>query len=178
MRLKRLLIYYAMVAFLAAVLISGAIVSNRYSKSLSNTLDQFETLKINQFKMKGAVREMEATSSQVHSIIPSDYTLEQMEGALLKAVDSIKSKMKGANILVGSFAKAGNELHLPLTITGNLLDYMRFVNELSYLQSMTSPFMFIDSVSMEKSSAEKHEIIVYSIKGTLKIQSQAIGNLK
>jgi len=174
-KLKRLLIYYAVSAFLATVLISGAMLSDRYIASLSNTLNQFQTLKINHYKMKGAVREMEATSSKVHSIIPSDYKPEEMEGAILASVDSIKSRIKGSNVAIENFNKKDNEVSLPVTITGNMGDYTIFINNLSYLQSLTSPFFFIDTVSISKSSDEAHEAVVYSIKGFLRIKSRTTG---
>jgi hypothetical protein len=174
-KLKRLLIYYAVSAFFATLLVSGAILSDRYIKSLSNTLNQFQTLKINFFKMKGTLREMESTSSRVQSIIPSDYKSDKMEGALLGAVDSIKSKMKGVNILIGNFDRKENEIALPVTITGNMTDYTMFVSDLDYLQSLISPFMLIDSVSIAKSSDDMKQAVVFNMKGVLKIQSRTTG---
>jgi hypothetical protein len=174
-KLKRLLIYYAVSAFFSTVSLAGAILSDRYITSLSNTLNQFQTLKINHFKMKGSLREMEATSSRVHSIIPSDYKPEEMEGAILTAVDSLKSRIKGVNIVIGNFDRKENEVSLPITMTGNMGDYIAFVNELGYLQSLISPFLFIDSVSIAKSSDETREAIIFNIKGILKIQSRTTG---
>lgn len=174
-KLKRLLIFYGLSAFIATSLISGAILTNKYITSLSNTLNQFQTLKINYYKMRGAVREMEETSSRVQSIIPSDYKPEEMEGAVLAIVDSIKTRMKGVSIETGNFERKENEIILPITITGTVHEYAIFLQELRYLQSLISPFMFIETVSITKSLFETKEVVVYNIKGILKIQSRTTG---
>jgi hypothetical protein len=82
-KLKRLLIYYAVAAFCATVSISGAALSDHYITSLSNTLNQFQTLKINHIKMKSSIKEMEITSARIESMIPPNYKVEEMEGAIL-----------------------------------------------------------------------------------------------
>lgn len=173
-KMKRLLIYYAASALCAVAIISGAILSDRYITSLSNTLNQFQTLQINNFKMKGATKEMGVTLSRVDSMIPASYKSEEMEGAILTLVDSIKSRMKGVNIMVGNFDRKENEVALPVTITGNMGDYAAFVNDLGYLQSMISPFLLIDSVSILKSFDETKEVVIFDIKGIIKIQSRGV----
>jgi ACT domain-containing protein len=175
-KLKRLLIYFAVSAFFATFFIAGAILSSRYIASLSNTLDQFQTLKINYYKMKETVREMETTSSTVHSIIPGEYTLTEMEGALLSALDTMKSHMQGVDILMGDFEKKETEISLPLTLSGNITDYSVFMNDINYLQSLTSPFMFIHTLSIAKSADQSVGTITFNLKGILRIQTRMTGN--
>ncbi len=175
-KLKKLLIYYGVSAFCATILISGAILSDRYITSLSNTLDQFQTLKINNIKMKSAVKEMEATAARVESMIPPNYKVEEMEGAILTTLDSLRTRMKGVDILVANFDRKENEVALPVTITGAIGEYTQFVNDVGYLQALTSPFMFIQSVSISRSPAEKkREALHFDIRGVLKIQSRITG---
>jgi hypothetical protein len=154
-RLKRLLIYYAVSAFCATALISGAIISDRYITSLSNTLNQFQTLKINSVKMKTAT--------------------EEMEGAILTTVDAIKTRMKGADINLANLEKKENEVSLPIIITGAMGEYASFINDIGYLQSLASPFMFISSISISKSPDEKKSAVIFEIKGTLKMRSFGTG---
>ncbi|MCX5854963.1 MAG: hypothetical protein NTZ24_10450 [Deltaproteobacteria bacterium] len=174
-KLKRLLIYYVLSAFCATVLISGAILSDHYITSLSNTLNQFQTLKINHIKMKGSIKEMEITSEKIHSMVPPNYKVEEMEGAILMAVDSIRSRMKGTDMMVGNFDRKENEVALPITLKGAIGDYTTFISDIGYLQSLMSPFMFINSVSILKSSAESKEAVNFDIRGVLKIQSRSTG---
>jgi hypothetical protein len=174
-KLKRLLFFYTVSAFCAVVFISGAILSGRYITSLSNTLNQFQTLKTNHIKMKGSIKEMEITSAKIQSMIPHNYKVEEMEGAILLAVDSIRSRMKGADMKVGTFERKENEVSLPVTIVGTIQDYTMFVHDLGYLQAMTSPFVFINSVSLSKSSTEAKDAVAFDIKGVLRIQSRTTG---
>lgn len=170
-RLKRLLIYYALSAFCAAALISGAILTDRYHNSLSNTLNQLQSLRINSVKMKKATKDMEEMSLQVGSLIPSSHHAEEMEGAILATVDAIKTRLKGADISVTNFEKKDKEIAMPVLITGSINEYASFIHDVGYLQSLISPFMFIHSISISKSSDEKRSAVIYEIKGTLKMRS-------
>jgi hypothetical protein len=174
-RLKRLLIYYAVSAFCATALISGAIISDRYITSLSNTLNQFQTLKINSVKMKTATKDMDKLSVNVGSLIPPHYQTEEMEGAILTTVDAIKTRIKGADINLSNLEKKENEVSLPIIITGAMGEYASFINDIGYLQSLASPFMFISSISISKSPDEKKSAVLFEIKGTLKMRSFGTG---
>jgi hypothetical protein len=175
-KLKRLLIYYGVSAVGATILISGAILSDHYIGNLSNTLQQFQTLKINNIKMKSAVKEMEATSLKVEAMIPPNYKVDEMEGAILATLDSIKKRMKTVDVLVADFDRKENETVLPVTLTGTIGDYAQFVNDMGHLQALTSPFMFIQSVAISKSLEGKKEVLHFDIKGALKIRSRSTDN--
>jgi hypothetical protein len=125
--------------------------------------------------MKRAIKEMEITSARIESMIPPNYKVEEMEGAILITVDSIRSRIKGADIMVGNFDRKENKVALPITLTGAIGDYTTFISDIGYLQSLTSPFMFINSVSISKSSVESKEAVNFDIKGVLEIQSRSTG---
>jgi hypothetical protein len=174
-RLKRLLTYYAVSAFCATALISGAILSDRYIASLSNTVNQFQTLKINSVKMKTATKDIDGISAKVGSLIPPNYQTEEMEGAILATVDAIKTRIKGANITLANLEKKEAEVTLPVVITGAMGEYASFINDIGYLQSLSSPFMFISSISISKSPDEKKSAVIFEIKGTLLMRSFGTG---
>jgi hypothetical protein len=175
-KLKRLLLYYALSALCATVLISGSILTETYSTGLSDTLNKFQTLKINSVKMKEASKHMDETLVNVRSIFPSYDNAEAFEGSILTTVDSIKSHMKGVDITVANFEKKGDEISLPVTLTGHIRDYTVFINNIGYLQSLTSPLFYINILSISDQSNEKTAIINFEIKGTLKMQSVSIGS--
>src|SRR5271157_3335791 len=104
-RLKRLLLRYATSAFLAIALISGALISQSYITSLADTLNKFQTVKINSVKMKEATRKEGETVASARSIFRSYDKSEAMESIILTAVDSIKSRMKNVDIMVENFEK-------------------------------------------------------------------------
>jgi hypothetical protein len=175
-KLKRLLFYYAASAFCATVLISGSILTETYVTSLSDTLNKFQTLKINSIKMKEASKHMDETLVNIKSIFPSYDKAESMESSILTTVDSIKSHMKGVDITVANFEKKGDEVALPVTLTGQIRDYTAFINNINYLQSLTLPLYYIDSLSITDQSDGKNAVIKFDIQGTLKMQSVNMGS--
>jgi hypothetical protein len=177
-RLKKIIFYQAATALLAVIIISGALLSEKYVTTLSDTLNQFQILRINSIKMKDATKNMRATSLSAMSIIPLHYKPEEMEGAILSTLDSIKSRMKDASITVANFDRKGNEITLPVAIRGPVRDYGEFLNNIGYLQSLVSPFFFIDTLSISKSSEETKEEAGFVINGLLKIQSLPINRIQ
>ena len=170
-KLKALLFRYALSAILATVLVSGAIITESYITSLGDTLNKFQTLKINSVKMKDASKKEGAIVASVRSIFRSYAKDEATEGTILTAIDSIKSHMKNADIMVDNFERKGNETALPVTLTGMVHDYTAFINHIGYLQSLISPFFNINSASISNPSDQKGALANFEIKGTLRMQS-------
>jgi hypothetical protein len=79
--------------------------------------------------------------------------------------------MKNADIMVDNFEKKGNETALPVALTGMVHDYTAFINHIGYLQSLISPFFYINSVSISNLSDEKGALVNFEIKGTFRMQS-------
>jgi hypothetical protein len=171
-RLKSTLLRYAASAFLATALISGAFISESYITSLTDTLNKFQTVKINSVKMKEATKKESQTVASARSIFQPHDKSEAMEGTILTAIDSIKSRMKNVDIMVDNFERKGDEITLPVVITGVIHDYTAFINHIAYLQSLISPFFYINSVSIISNlSDEKGALVNFEIKGTLKMQA-------
>jgi hypothetical protein len=170
-KLRALLLRYALLALLATVLMSGAIITESYITSLGDTLNKFQTLKINSVKMKEASRREGETVASVRSIFRPYDKNEAMEGTVLTAIDSIKSRMKNVDIMVDNFEKKGGEIALPATMAGAIRDYTAFINHIGYLQSLISPFFYISSVSISNLSDEKVALVNFEIKGTFRMQS-------
>jgi Tfp pilus assembly protein PilO len=174
-KLKKLLLYYAISALFATILISGSVLTEAYIVSLSDTLDKFQTLKINSIKMKESSRKAGETFAAVRTAFSSYDKTEAMEGILLTTVDSIKERMKGADVTVTNFEKKGSEIELPLALTGTIQDYADFINHIGYLQSLPSPIFYMSGVTITDQSDEKNAVINFEIRGTLKMQTVLLG---
>ena len=174
-KLKKLLCYYVISALFATILISGTVLTEAYIISLSDTLTKFQTLKINSIKMKEASKKAGETFATIKSAFLSYDRTETTEGILLTTVDSIKERMKGADITVTNFEKKGSEIALPVIVTGTIQDYTDFVNHIAYLQSLSSPIFYIAGATISEQSDEKSAAINYEIRGTLKMQTVLIG---
>lgn len=174
-KLKKLLLYYAVSALCATILISGSVLTEAYIMSLTDTLDKFQTLKINSIKMKEASRMAGETLTTVRTAFSSYDKTEAMEGILLTTVDSIKERMKGADVTVTNFEKKGSEIELPVSLTGTIQDYADFINHIGYLQSLPSPIFYMSGVTITDQSDEKNALINFEIRGTLKMQTVLLG---
>jgi len=175
-RLKKLLIYYAASALSAAIFVSGAVITETYVTSLADTLNKFQTLKINSIKMKEASKDVGETIGKVSSVFPSYDKTEAMEGTILTSLDSIKSRMKSVDITVANFEKKDDEIELPVTMLGPIGDYVSFINYVRYLQSLSSPLFYIEDLTVSNRSDEKKEAVYFEVKGKLKIRSMNMGS--
>jgi len=174
-KLKKLLLYYSVSALFATILISGSVLTEAYIVSLSDTLDKFQTLKINSIKMKEASKKAGETLAAVRTAFSSYDKTEAMEGTLLTTVDSIKERMKGADVTVTNFEKKGGEIELPLSMTGTIQEYADFINHIGYLQSLPSPIFYMSGVTITDQSDEKNAAINFEIRGILKMQTVLLG---
>ena len=170
-KLKKLLLYYAVSAFFATALISGAIVTEKYMESLSDTLNKIQTLKINSIKMKEASRKAGETYTTIRSSFSSYDKTDAIEGTLLTTVDSIKSRMQNIDITITNFEKKGSEIELPVVLTGTIHDYLRFINQIGYLQSLPSPVFYISGVTISDQSDTQNAVINFEIRGSLKMHA-------
>ena len=168
--LKRLLSYYAASALLATIFVSASILTETYITSLSDTLNKFQTLKINSIKMKESSKRAGQMLTAVKAMFKSYDNPEALEGSILTTVDTIKSRMKDVNITVTNFERKGSEILLPITLTGQIRDYTMFVNHLGYLQSLNSPLFYINSVSFSDQSESNRARINFEISGILKME--------
>ena len=171
-RLKRLLIYYASSALGVLIVLTVAIVSRNYVMSLDQTYDELQSIQTNKLKLGAEIKEKEALLARVISMTPAGNGKEATEGAILRRVDAIMSRMKGAAVVLADFDQKDNETVLPLTINSVIGNYTVFLDELQYLQTMDAPFFFIQSISLSKTSPETGGSIKYDIKGVLKHQSR------
>ena len=175
-RLKWLLTRYALSALLATALVSGAIVTESYLTSLEDTLTKFQTLKINSVKMKETSRKEDETVASVKSIFRQYDKKEALEGAILTSVDAIKARMKTADILVENFDRKGDEITLPIVMTGVIHDYGAFVGNVGYLQSLMSPFFYMNSLSITNMADEKGALVNFEVRGAMRMQAVNIGD--
>jgi hypothetical protein len=166
-RLKRLVFYYIVSGLFFIMLMSGSIVLKKYNESASNTLNKLHSVKANLMKMENAIKDMDAEISEIKKIIPHDFRMRTPEEFIFIGLDELKSKIKEAEIAVTNMEYKGEEVNLPVTIKAALKDYVSFVNNIGYLQSMRFPFFSISHISISKSQDKTQ--VLYEIKGNLRM---------
>jgi len=174
-KLKRLLFYYAVSALCATVLISSSILTERYITSRTDTLNKFQTLKINSIRMKEASKEMGITVGKIRSMLPTYTKTEAMESVILTTLDSIKSNKKDITVTITNFERKGDEITLPVNLSGTIRDYTTFINLIGYLQSHNLPLFAINDIMISNQSDGKNSMTHFDLKGTLKMQSVTMG---
>lgn len=154
------------------MVLTGVIISKRYSDSLSNTQKKLQTARMNLVSMKDAQVDMEKTIADLKAIVPSDFASRTPEEHIFIGLDELKFRMKNAEIVVTNIEYKGDEVSLPVTIKSSISGkaaekgYASFMNDIGYLQSMRFPFFYIGSISMVQS--QDRASVSYEIKGALK----------
>ncbi|MEW6740732.1 MAG: hypothetical protein ACOYU2_00075 [Nitrospirota bacterium] len=177
--MKRSLSYYIISGMLFLMVLTGVIISKRYSDSLSNTQKKLQTARMNLVSMKDAQVDMEKTIADLKAIVPSDFASRTPEEHIFIGLDELKFRMKNAEIVVTNMEYKGDEVSLPVTIKSSISgkaagkDYALFMNDIGYLQSMGFPFFYIGSISMVQS--QDRASVSYEIKGALKTLKTAEG---
>ncbi len=177
--MKRSLSYYIISGMLFLMVLTGVIISKRYSDSLFNTQKKLQTARMNLVSMKDAQVDMEKTIADLKAIVPSDFASRTPEEHIFIGLDELKFRMKNAEIVVTNMEYKGDEVSLPVTIKSSISgkaagkDYASFMNDIGYLQSMGFPFFYIGSISMVQS--QDRASVSYEIKGALKTLKTAEG---
>jgi hypothetical protein len=174
-KLKKFLSYYAVSAICATVFISGSILTEKYLTNLTDTLNKFQTLKINSIRMKEASKNMGISVEKIQSMLPAYTKTEAIESIILTTLDSIKTNKKDITVTVTNFERKGDEITLPVNLSGTIHDYTTFINLIGYLQSHSLPIFAINDIMISNQSDGKNSLTHFDIKGVLKMQSVAIG---
>lgn len=170
-KLKLIFVYYLLSAVCMAVTVSGAIVSFLYSSSEARTLAQLQAIRVNGAKMKNAAREIEKITAALSTMLPAKHESSNIEPMMLESVDAVSARLKNAVMTVGDFSRDEDRVVLPIVLTGVFKNYGSFVRDVDYLQSMTFPFMFVESLTLSKTPSEEREGVHYTVKGYLKMHS-------
>ena len=139
---KRLFLYYVVSGLIFAFSLSAIIISKKYSNSLSNTLYELQRCKINSFKMRDAINDMEIIASTMGKLIPNDSSTKKPEIQISAKLDELKSRITEAEITVANMEYKEDGISLPVNIKAPMEDYTAFVNNISYLQSLKFPFFY------------------------------------
>lgn len=170
--MKKSFAYYIISGILFLMVLTGVIISKRYSDSLFDTQKKLLAARSNLISMKDAQVDMGKTIADLKAVVPSDFASMTPEERIFTRLDELKSRLKNAEIIVTNMDYKGDEVSLPVTIKFSISgkaagkNYASFVNDIGYLQSVSFPFFSISSISMVQS--QDRASISYEIKGALK----------
>ncbi|MCX5810968.1 MAG: hypothetical protein NT178_00250 [Proteobacteria bacterium] len=168
--LKRYFLFYIAALILFLIVLSSAILFNKYAASLNITLSKLYTIKINLVKVRDTIKDIHNSLYDIGKIIPQGMLGTSSTKYIYIGLDTLKSLVGKAQVTVATIEDKGDELRLPIIISGTITDYTVFLKSIENLQSMKFPFFTIGSLVTTGATGVKGEIaFTYEIQGILKM---------
>lgn len=173
---KHFLAYYLISVVCAGLLISSAVLTNNYRKSMADTYTKLQQVRANMVKIRADLAQMKTAAALMKRDGPSGISPSTAERRILLTVDDLNTRLKAAELTVSAFTRNNQEVHLPISIKGSFDDYSQFLNLIGSLQAMNGPFFPIESLSISVEGGASDKTVKpggvnYDLKGTLKMIS-------
>jgi hypothetical protein len=152
-KLKPLFTSYIITLAIFLLLLSCAVLFTRYAASLDETLSKFQVVKVNLIKVRNVIGDMKATLIDAAKLISPGVSKESSATHMYMGLDRLRSHVGNAQITAAAIEDKGNELIMPVTITGPIADYPAFLNSVGRLQSMKFPFFAVTNLIMTRNIA-------------------------
>lgn len=177
-QLKKTIIYH----LISGIALSGVIIAlfllHKYENNLFDAIGKFQLIRINAFKMKQAMADMDSVMNSINTVLPSGYSSKTHRELLLFALDDIKMTFKGSEIAVTHFDEKEGELLLPVNISFSFDDYSTALKRIGYLQSMKIPQFKIKKVVIDSGSDKQANVVICKIEGFLKMPIERLKDNK
>lgn len=168
-QLKKTIIYHLISGITLSAVIITLFLLSKYENNLFDTIGKFQHIKINAFKMKQAMADMDSVMNRINTVLPSEYSSKSHRELLLFALDDIKMTFKGSEIAVTHFNEKEGELFLPVNISFSLDDYSTVIKRIGYLQSMKIPQFKIKHVGIDSGVDKQTNVAKCIIEGSLRM---------
>lgn len=169
-KLRNATTVHLLAGVLLSVVIVFAILVNKYEQSLLNTVKAFEDIRINAFKMKKTIDDMDSVIKRIDTLLPPDYYLRSHRELMFLAVGDINVTLRGSEVTVADFSEDAGEISLPVNIKFPVDSYALLVNRLGYLQSMNFPYFVIKNITIERSL----NALMCNLEGSLRMPSEKL----
>jgi len=167
-RLKYYFFFYIAALILFLTVLSSAILFSKYAASLGTTLSKLYTIKINLAKIRDTIKDIDNSLYDIGKIIPRDMPGTPSIKYIYIGLDTLKDLFGKAKVTTAVIEDKGDELRLPITISGTITDYTVFLKNIGNLQTMKFPFFTIGSLVLTSVTGVKGEIaFAYEIQGIL-----------
>ena len=167
-RMKRYFRYYVVGYLFFLLVLSGVLVLNNHITFLEATLDRLLAKKTTIIRLRDTIRYVKGTLSEAGTLIPADQSNELTAKYLYTGLDKLKGYIGKGQLVISNPDDKGNEITMPITITGNVGDYAGFVAIVGNLQTMRFPFVTLSSITIaETVESDGNGGITYEITGAL-----------
>lgn len=165
-RLTQNMVRIAALGAATAVLVFCALVFGKYVDATARAADRLQQAQLAIPRTEQALRDMKASREVLARLLPQP--LKTPDTLLMHALDDIKRRMPTAEIAVTAVETRSGERVVPVTITGAITDYSRFVNDVAWLSESRLPVFSISTISIG-SETDKKAVLPFTIAGLLRI---------
>lgn len=165
-RLTQNMIRIAALGAATAVLVFCALVFGKYVDATAQAADRLQQAQFAGPRVEQALRDMKASREIMANLLPQP--VKTPDTMLMHALDDIKKRMPAAEISVTAVETRSGERVVPVTITGSITDYSRFVNDIAWLSETRLPLFSISSIAIG-SETEKKSLLPFTVIGLLRI---------
>jgi len=172
-RLTQNMIRIAALGAATAVLVFCALVFGKYVDATARAADRLQQAQFAIPRTEQALRDMKASREIMAHLLPQP--AKTPDTMLMHGLDDIKRRMPAAEISVTAVETRSGERVIPVTITGAITDYSRFVNDVAWLSESRLPLFSISSITIG-SETDKKSLLPFTIAGLLRIPETLPGS--
>lgn len=165
-RLTQNMVRIAVLGAATAVLVFCALVFGKYVDATARAADRLQQAQFAGPRVEQALRDMKTSRERMATLLPQPG--KTPDTMLMHALDDIKKRMPAAEISVTAVETRSGERVVPVTITGAITDYSRFVNDIAWLNESRLPLFSISSITIG-SETEKKSFLPFTVTGLLRI---------
>lgn len=176
--LKKPFILYLIAGIVLSAIIVSVIVFAKYEKSLLDTKNKLEFIRINASKAEQASIAIDSAIKRINSLLPSYYYSKSHKEIILLALDDIKTTIRGADIAITNFDDKAGEMILPVNISISVNNYVQLVNNIGYLQSLSFPYFDIENMVIENAAGKPLGGTICKIEGSLRMPAERLRGKK
>ena len=168
-KLKAYFICYGGSSILFLAALSGSLLFRGYRSSLDAEVKSLSDLNASFSKEQTTLKDLNSRLREITSVLPSAISDESSSKYLCAGLDTIKSTLPKAQLSIGNLESRGDEVVMPVTISGPLNDYTAFVQAISHLQDMRFPFFTVSALNMKAGQQEKGRgPVSYELRGIVR----------
>jgi hypothetical protein len=158
-------LYLAAGAVFALSVFSFKII-HEYKTYLADSISAVENISINKSIVKNRMDKMDAWTKYAGEYLRQNVTGAYSENLFYRALDDIKTNLKGASVNLSPFAETADEKSLPVEITAPVADYKTVVDYVAFLESLTIPDFKISYFRLSRVSPGN---VILNVRGVLRL---------
>jgi hypothetical protein len=161
-KLKPYLLWYTVMASLCIVLLTTSMIFSKRLSVLNKDEDALMRVKSSLVKANKTIGDMDSFIKQVALTAPDDIDSQAPSHYLHYGLDRIKSALNSAQLEIGKVEDRGEEIAMPVTVSGPMNNFQGFIAGLGRLQDMHFPFFLAKGIVLKATKGQNNDTTTYS----------------